>query len=90
MSPQRREQNAELEQALARALDDTEAAVGQRDQLSAALDELRQGVVVLDVDGREVYRNPAAERYREARHSDAVVAAGLDALVLARAERRAL
>src|SRR6476620_11793229 len=81
MSPQRRDQNADLEQALARALEDTQAAVGQRDQLLAALDELRQGVVVLDVDGREVYRNPSAERYREARHSDAVVAAGLDALV---------
>ncbi len=81
MSPQRRDQNAELEQALARALEETETAVGQRDRLLAALDELRQGVLVLDVDGHEVYRNPAAERYREARHSDAVVAAGLDALV---------
>ena len=40
----------------------------------AALDELRQGVFVLDADGVEVFRNPAAERYREARHSDAVVA----------------
>jgi two-component system sensor histidine kinase SenX3 len=81
MSPQRREQNSDLEEALARAAQDTEKAVGQRDRLLAALDELRQGVLVLDVDGREVYRNPAAERYSEARHSDAVVAAALDALV---------
>src|SRR5262249_37167006 len=81
MSPQRREQNAEIEQALARALEEAKTAVARRDQLLAALDELRQGVVVLDVDGREGYRNPAAERYREARHSDGVVAAGLDALV---------
>jgi two-component system sensor histidine kinase SenX3 len=81
MSPQRRDQTAETEQALARAIEETGAAVAQRDRFLAALDELRQGVLILDVDGREIYRNPAAERYREARHSDAVVAAGLDALV---------
>jgi two-component system sensor histidine kinase SenX3 len=81
MSPQRREQNAELEQALAKALHDTDTAVSQRDQLLSTLDELREGVLVLGSDGREVYRNRAAERYREARHSDAVVAAALDALV---------
>ena len=45
--------------------------------------------MILDVDGHEVYRNPAAERYREARHSDAVVAAGLDALVSRALQRRA-
>ena len=42
-------------------------------------------MIVLDADGREVFRNPAAERYREARHADAVVAGALDALVVARA-----
>src|SRR5262245_47444571 len=72
-SPQRREQHVDLAQALAKALEDTEVAVGQRDRLLATLDELRQGVVVLDADGIEVFRNPAAERYREARHADAVV-----------------
>jgi two-component system sensor histidine kinase SenX3 len=81
MSPQRRDQSVELEQALARALQDTDSAVVQRDRLLSALDELRQGVVVLDPDGAEVFRNPAAERYREARHSDAVIAASLDTLV---------
>jgi two-component system sensor histidine kinase SenX3 len=81
MSPQRRDQTVDLEQALAQALQDIEVATGQRDQLLAALDELRQGVLVLDADGNEVFRNPAAERYREARHSDAVIAAALDTLI---------
>jgi signal transduction histidine kinase len=82
MSPQRREQaNAALEQSLAKALSETEIVVEQRDRFLAVLDELRQGVLVLNADGIEVFRNPAAERYREARHSDAVVAGALDALV---------
>jgi two-component system sensor histidine kinase SenX3 len=66
---------------MATALQEAETAEERRDQLLAALAELRQGVVVLDADGIEVFRNPAAERYREARHADAVVAGALDALV---------
>ncbi len=81
MSPQRRDQTAEIEVALARALQETDTVVGQRDRLLAALDELRQGVLVLDADGIEVFRNAAAERYRDARHADAVVAGALDALI---------
>ena len=70
-----------MEQALAKAHNETGVVVEQRDRFLAVLDELRQGVLVLDADGIEVFRNPAAERYREARHSDAVVAGALDALV---------
>jgi len=82
MSPQRRDQAlAALEEELARARHETDAVVEQRDRFLAALDELAQGVLVLDADGIELFRNPAAERYREARHSDAVVASALDALV---------
>jgi two-component system sensor histidine kinase SenX3 len=81
MSPQRRDQTAELEQALVRALRENDDVSGQRDRLLAALNELRQGVLVLDVDGTEVFRNTAAERYRDARHADAVVAGALDALI---------
>ena len=40
--------------------------------------------MVVDADGNEVFRNPAAERYREARHADAV-AAGAIAELLERA-----
>jgi two-component system, OmpR family, sensor histidine kinase SenX3 len=82
MSPQRRDaSNAALEQALSKALAETETAVGQRDQLLSVLDELRDGVLVVEAGGVEVFRNAAAERYREARYSDAIVAAALDVLV---------
>ena len=82
MSPQRRDSaNATLEQALAAALRETETATVQHDRFRAVLDELRQAVLVLDADGVEVFRNPAAERYRAARHSDAVVAGALDSLI---------
>ena len=82
MSPQRRDAaNAALEEALATALKETESATLQHDRFRAVLDELREAVLVLDADGVEVFRNPAAERYRAARHSDAVVAGALDSLI---------
>ncbi|MFI5052903.1 MAG: sensor histidine kinase, partial [Acidimicrobiia bacterium] len=72
MSPLRREQ-----------LTPTDLEHGeQRDRLLAVLGELRDGVLILDPDGKEVFRNLAAERYREARHADAVVAGAVDALVV--------
>jgi two-component system sensor histidine kinase SenX3 len=37
--------------------------------------------VIVDADGHEVYRNAAAERYREARHADAVAAAAITELL---------
>jgi len=83
MSPLRREQPVS-EHALAEATETIAQVEEQRDRGFAVLDELRDGVVVLAADGGEVFRNPAAERYREARHSDAVVAGAIDAL-LARA-----
>jgi two-component system sensor histidine kinase SenX3 len=45
----------------------------QRDRLAEALARSVEGVVVVDADGIEVYRNAAAERFRNARHADAVV-----------------
>ena len=42
-------------------------------------------MIVVDASGTEVYRNPAAERYRAARHADAVAAGAIaDALEQAR------
>jgi len=38
-------------------------------------------VIVVDADGNEVYRNPAAERYRKARHADAVAAGAIAELL---------
>ena len=56
----------------------------ERSRLSGALHGLRHGCVIVDAAGHEVYRNVAAERYREARHADAV-AAGAIAELLERA-----
>ena len=39
------------------------------------------GSIVVDADGREVFRNAAAERYREARHADAVAAGAITELL---------
>src|SRR5262245_52915237 len=58
------------------------AAAGIKcDRLARTLDACRDGVVVVDADGVEVYRNPAAERYRAARHADAVVAGNIAMLL---------
>jgi two-component system sensor histidine kinase SenX3 len=46
----------------------------QRDRLAAVLAGSVEGIVVADRDGIEVFRNEAAERFRNARHADAVVA----------------
>jgi two-component system sensor histidine kinase SenX3 len=58
----------------------------ERDRLAMAFDACRDGVVVVDAAGTEVYRNASAERYREARHADAVVAGALASIL---AEARA-
>ena len=52
-----------------------------RDRLAATLADLRLGVVVVDAEGGEVYRNTEAERYREARHADAVAAGAIGELL---------
>jgi two-component system, OmpR family, sensor histidine kinase SenX3 len=60
--------------ALVRAVEDRLAAA--RDdilRLSAALDDVSQGVVLVDADGRERLRNRAAGAYVGARHGDALV-----------------
>jgi len=41
-------------------------------RLIRALDAVPDGVVVVDGEGREEYRNVAAERFRDARHSEAL------------------
>jgi two-component system sensor histidine kinase SenX3 len=43
------------------------------DRLTSVLDEVPQGVVLCDVDGREVLRNRAAETFAGARHAEALV-----------------
>ena len=89
MSPSRREHESisSLEQALAETSDDAANLEEQRNRLAAALGELRQGVIVVDADGDEVFRNAAAERYRDARHADAVVGGATSTRLLAEACR---
>ncbi len=82
MSP-RREQPA-VAAAERQAADATMAAARfrvQRDRLAAALSESVEGVVVVDRDGIEVFRNAAAERFRNARHADAVVERTIGAML---------
>jgi len=49
------------------------AADAERESLAGALAAFEDGVVVVDADGREVLRNAAGERFRGARHADALV-----------------
>jgi two-component system sensor histidine kinase SenX3 len=58
-----------------------DTAESQRDRLGAALAELQHGIIVVDSRGNEVYRNPAAQRYRRARHADAVAAGAIAELL---------
>ena len=83
MSPLRREQPTvvALEHELADVLATSASAESERDRLMTVLDACRDGVVVVDADGNEVYRNPAAGRYREARHADAVAASNIASLL---------
>jgi two-component system sensor histidine kinase SenX3 len=48
-------------------------AEADRELLAEAVAAFEDGVVVADAHGREVLRNTAAERFRRARHSDALV-----------------
>ncbi|HEX9467176.1 MAG TPA: ATP-binding protein [Acidimicrobiia bacterium] len=75
MAPLRRDQTsvAALESALADAEHQLAAAEVQRDRLAAGLSEAIESVVVVDQDGTEVFRNAGAERFRNARHVDAIV-----------------
>jgi two-component system sensor histidine kinase SenX3 len=83
MSPLRRDptQVAALEHELAGLLASASNAEVERDRLAAVLHALRDGVIVVDAEGNEVFRNAAAERYRSPRHTDAVVAGNLELLL---------
>jgi two-component system sensor histidine kinase SenX3 len=82
MSPRRRDVAVEEVNPLVadsqRLLERSEVA---RARLAEALDASTEGVVVVDQEGNEVFRNAAAERFRDARHSDAVAAGAIDDLL---------
>jgi len=83
VTPRRRDQPAVA--AVERLAAETGAAAqrfrSQRDRLAEALARSVEGVVVVDPDGIEVYRNAAAERFRNARHADAVVERTIGAML---------
>jgi two-component system, OmpR family, sensor histidine kinase SenX3 len=51
-----------------------------RERVIAALHALDDGVIIVGADGAELVRNTAAERFRDARHSDAAAAELIDRL----------
>jgi two-component system sensor histidine kinase SenX3 len=74
---------ARLERAIDRTVlraNDTELA---RSRLLQAVQAIPQGVVIADEQGHGVYRNDVAESYLTGRHSDALVAAAVDEMVVA-------
>ena len=58
------------------------AADTERDSLAEAIAKFEDGVVILDAQGREVLRNQLGERFRHARHSDALVEDALRELLV--------
>jgi two-component system sensor histidine kinase SenX3 len=50
-----------------------EESDGPHQRIALALDSVPDGVVVVDADGNEEFRNLAALRFRDARHSEALV-----------------
>jgi two-component system, OmpR family, sensor histidine kinase SenX3 len=64
---------AYLEQAAEEAHATASQAEGDRDRFYEVLRASADGVVVVDAEGATALRNEAAERYRAARHSDALV-----------------
>jgi two-component system sensor histidine kinase SenX3 len=51
------------------------------DRIVGALDALADGVLVVDSEGNEIARNLAAERYRDARHGDALAQHAVERLI---------
>ena len=72
---------AEAERLAADASAAAQRFRAQRDRLAAALVDSVEGIAVVDLDGVEVFRNAVAERFRNARHADAVVEATMGRLL---------
>lgn len=57
------------------------AAVGTDSGLDTVLDSLAMGIVVVDADGTEMFRNAAAREFTGARHADVLVDAVVERLL---------
>ena len=55
------------------AADTARQMLSERESLAEAIGEFDDGVVVVDAEGGELMRNRAGERFRRARHADALV-----------------
>jgi two-component system sensor histidine kinase SenX3 len=76
-----REVRAELEATRTAVDERVGAAVATATQLVEGLQAVPDALIIVDGAGNEVFRNAAALRFRDARHSDAVAAQLLDRLV---------
>ena len=84
MSPRRRDPALEeASSSVAGFLLQVESVAAERDRLADTLSASAEGIVVVDAEGREVFRNAAAERFRDARHSEAVASAVIEELLSA-------
>jgi two-component system sensor histidine kinase SenX3 len=63
------------------AADAARELLAERESLAEAVAALEDGVVIVDAHGREVMRNKAGERFRRARHADALVEEALRELL---------
>jgi two-component system, OmpR family, sensor histidine kinase SenX3 len=71
----------ESEEASPAAADAARELLAERESLAEAVAAFEDGVVIVDAQGREVLRNKAGERFRHARHADALVEEALQELL---------
>lgn len=81
MRPRREQPIVAAERQVADANEVASRFRTQRDRLAAALADSVEGIVVVDRDGVEVFRNEVAERFRNARHAGAVVERTIGAML---------
>ena len=70
-------QLGDLNSACESLTNDARLAVLGSERLRLALDQLRAGVVIVDLAGQETIRNEVAKRYTDARHADSLVEGAL-------------
>jgi two-component system, OmpR family, sensor histidine kinase SenX3 len=63
------------------AADAARELLAERESLAQAVGAFEDGVVIVDSQGRELLRNKAGERFRHARHADALVEEALHELL---------
>jgi two-component system sensor histidine kinase SenX3 len=71
----------ESEEPSTAAADAARELLAERESLAEAVAAFEDGVVIVDAQGREVLRNNAGERFRHARHADALVEEALHELL---------